>query len=134
MQDKLAKLMAKKKGKPMDDLERQAKMNVVKELGCSAADAMKGRLAGLKKVTVASDSKEGLAKGLEKAEEMISPEGKEESEEMGEDMAEDAMDGEGRSGDLFGGSADSEEMSEDEIDQKLAELMAKKQRLEAKKA
>lgn len=142
MYDKMAKLMAKKKGRPMDDLEKEAKMNVVKDLGSSAAEAMHGRLAGLKKVTVASDSESGLQHGLKKAEELVKDlPGMKDAAEHDEEMAHDAEDGNGRDGDLFaGGAADDEaaegesedDMSPEEIDEKLAELMDKKKRLEAK--
>jgi hypothetical protein len=134
MHDKLAKLMAKKKGRPMDDLEKEAKMGVIKDLSSAASDAMRGKLSGLKKITIASDSAEGLKKGLEKAEEIIesSPGMEEAMSEEGE-MVEDAEDGEAHGSDLLAGGEDEEEMSEEELDAKLAKLMEKKQKLEAKK-
>jgi len=108
---KLMKLMAKKP--KISDNEKQAKMSVLDELEGHAKEAMASKLPGLKKVTVAADSEEGLMKGLDKAEELLEGE---ESEE--EDMEEMAM----------------PEMSEEELDQKLAELMKMKEMLQAKKA
>lgn len=122
--DKMAKLLAKKKDRPMDDLEKQAKMSVIKDMGNSAMRDLAGKLHGLKKVTVASDSKEGLQKGLEKAEELLSnmPNGEqlEESDESMEESEDQEM------------SSD-EDMSEEEINAELERLMQKKQMLENKK-
>lgn len=67
LHDKLKKLMAKKKDMP--DNEKKAKMAVVGNLRDLASDEMKNRLAG--KVSVASNSKEGLKKGLDLAKENL---------------------------------------------------------------
>ena len=87
----LMEMMMKKKDKksPMSDLEMKAKKSVLGELKALAQDAMGEKVKGLKKVTVASDSPEGLEKGLEmakdKVEEMAEkPEMEEEDEEMEE--------------------------------------------------
>ena len=150
MHEKIAKLMAKKKGRPMDELEKEAKMSVIKDLGAAASEAMRGKLDGLKKVTVASDSPEGLTHGLKKAEEIVQGmPGMKDAAEHDEEMMEDAEDGEGRDGDELAGGVESDEdaedmaeeghdgehedMSEEELDAKLAELMDKKKKLEAKK-
>ncbi len=63
------KMKDKKKG--MHPLERKAKMGVVGDLQKMAEDAMGGKLQGLKKVSVASDSPEGLQTGLEHAQHML---------------------------------------------------------------
>ena len=71
------KLMELKGGKkPMSDIEKDAKLSVLKGLRSEAMGSMKDPLAKLKKVSVASDSAEGLKEGLEVAEEAI--EGEEE--------------------------------------------------------
>ena len=59
----------KKKG--LSDVEKEAKMGVVKDLRDMAHSAMSDRLKGLKKVTVASDSQPGLEHGLDKAKELL---------------------------------------------------------------
>lgn len=104
--------------KKLSEVDKKASMNVLGDLRKMAQDEMKGKMASMKKVTVASDSKEGLKKGLEKAEDILEGEEKcgmcsktpcecEESEDEYE-------------------SDDSEEMSEEEIDAKIKELMALK--------
>lgn len=112
---KLMKLMGKKP--KLSDKEKQAKMSVLDELDCAAKDALASKLPA-KKVTVASDSPEGLKEGLEKAEELV---------ESGMEGMEDESDMEESEGEEMPEMA---EMSEEEIDRKLAELMALK---EAKK-
>lgn len=70
MMDKMEKLLEKKKksGKELSPVEKDAKMGVIESMKKMAEDAMGDRL---KKVTVASASKEGLQKGLAKAKEMV---------------------------------------------------------------
>ena len=87
-----------KAGQVMDE----GKSDVLKSL----ADEMKGMAdkESLKKITVASDSSEGLKEGVEKAEEML------EAKEMPEEMED-------------------EEMSMDEIEEALQMLQAKKQKM-----
>lgn len=70
--DKLSKLMAlKKSGREMSPVEKKAKMDVLGQLNGVADEALGNKLKGLKKVTVASDSPEGLSEGLSKAKEML---------------------------------------------------------------
>jgi hypothetical protein len=120
--DKIDKLLMKKKkeGRMMSDNECEAKKKVVKSLKDFASEEMSKGLGGLKKVTVASDSPEGLKKGLEKAEDIMEdmPEGDEESPEMemaDEESSEDSM----------------EDMSPEEIDAKIQELLDLKRKLKA---
>lgn len=70
MMDKLKKVLDNKKSK-LSDVQQEAKMKVMQALSDEMGGAMKEKLKGLKKVTVASDSKEGLKKGLEKAEQIV---------------------------------------------------------------
>lgn len=72
MMDKLSKLMSlKKSGREMSPIEKKAKMDVLGKLNGVADEALGNKLKGLKKVTVASDSPEGLSEGLSKAKEML---------------------------------------------------------------
>lgn len=70
--EKLQKLLAKKRNLP--EAEKKAKMDVVKGLSDDMADHMHRRMGGLKKVEVASDSKEGLKAGLDLAKQVASRE------------------------------------------------------------
>ncbi len=73
MMDEFKKLLAQKKKEngEMSPDQKKAKMKVSEELR-SLADKMLGsELPGLKKVTVASNSEEGLKRGLEKAEDLL---------------------------------------------------------------
>ncbi len=59
----------------MEDMK--AKMDVLKKLKSDASEKMKGGLKGMmpiKKVSVMSDSAQGLKAGLDKAEDVVSPE------------------------------------------------------------
>ena len=69
MQDMLKKM--KKKEGSMSPHEKNAKMSVLSHLRDMAQEAMGGKLKGVKKVSVMSDSPEGLQHGLEAAHEMV---------------------------------------------------------------
>ncbi len=121
------------KKKKMSPIEMKAKMSVLKDLNGQATDMMKDGLKGIKKVSVMSDSKKGLAAGLEKAEDMLGEESEEEcpacegegcamcgagnKEKAQSEGYEDAQD-------------ESEPMDEDELDAKIQELMAMKEKLQ----
>lgn len=108
--DKLMKMLMNKgdEGSEMSEQDVMAKMEVLKELIQMAEEAAgHGIGEGLKKVTVASPSSEGLEEGLEKAQEML-PKVEDMSEEMGE---EEMMD-------------ENESSEEDEMKKKL--MMMKK--------
>lgn len=103
----------KKKGEgEMHPSMKKAKMGVLKHLSDMASEAMGGKLHGLKKVTVASDSEEGLKHGMEKAKDIVEgglPEAEEsESPEMEESEKE----------------SEDEGLSVEELEQKIAELKA----------
>jgi hypothetical protein len=57
-----------KEGKFLSDDEQRAKLDLISELDNMAGEGMEN---SLKKVTIASDSKEGLEAGLEKAKEVV---------------------------------------------------------------
>lgn len=70
MREKLHKMMSKKRD--LSPNERHAKMDVIKEMRNAASELMGGKMDGLKKVSVMSDSKQGLKHGLDKAKEIVS--------------------------------------------------------------
>src|SRR6266700_1552208 len=69
----MKKMLEKKKEHKgeMSPVEKDAKMGVVKAMRDMASKAMDGKLQGLKKVSVASNSAEGLKHGLEKDKEAM---------------------------------------------------------------
>lgn len=117
MEKDFVELLKKKKAeqgdKPMDCKKMEAKAGVVKDLMTTLKDLMANDIKGLKKVTVAADTKEGLKEGLEKAEEIV------EKNPAELEASEDEENGK------------SEEKSEDE---KIAELEKQLQELKAKKS
>ena len=106
MYDQLMKKLGKK-GKKLEPNEKEAKMNVVKELSKQAGDMMGDKVKGLNKVSVAAPDKKGLEKGLDMANKLIkggmpgshsdkNPDDKMEAaeEEMGDDLDKDSEEGE----------------------------------------
>jgi hypothetical protein len=113
-------MFSKKDG--MTPAEKKAKLAALGEANKMASGMMKDGLSGLKKVTVASDSKEGLKKGLDKAEDLLGEKDEEDSIMGEKDEAEmseyeDMQD-------------ESEPMDEDEINAKIEELMKLKEKLQ----
>jgi hypothetical protein len=115
----------KKEGKTLSPVHKEARSTVLEDLMDHLSDMGMDKVKGLKKVTVASDSKEGLAKGLNKATEMVekSPMEAMEDEDVSDHGANEVEENEEESED--------ESESEDDIRQKIEELKAK---LEAMKA
>jgi hypothetical protein len=70
MHEKLMKMMAKKRD--LSPSEKKAKMDAVHEMRGAASEMMGHKMDGLKKVSVMSNSKEGLAAGLDKAKGIVS--------------------------------------------------------------
>jgi hypothetical protein len=109
----------------MSPNEKKAKMSVLKDLHGQASDLMKQGLAGakdMKKVTVASDSKEGLKQGLEKAEDLLGEQDEDDSV-MGGHADDEAAEHESA-------QDESEPMDEDELDAKIQELLQMKEKLQ----
>jgi Zn-dependent oligopeptidase len=113
--------------KKLSPIEQKASLKALSDYRGEAQRLMKDKMKNLKKVTVASDSEEGLLSGLEKAEDVLenkdkivqSMQGMESEDEM-EEESEDEMED------------DSEEMcTEEELDAKIQELMAKKKALKS---
>lgn len=69
MHDMLKKL--KKKESDMPSHEKKAKMDVLSHLRDMAQESMGSKLHGMKKVSVMSDSPEGLKEGLSKAQNIM---------------------------------------------------------------
>lgn len=126
-----------KSGKKMSPAEAKGKLaslhELMKDMDSMMMDGMKGK-KGMAKVSVMSDSPEGLKEGLEKAEDVIEGESEEESEvtlpkfgskqKSGALMEEEEFEEDS--------SDDSEDSSEEELDRKIAELMAKKKSKQSK--
>jgi hypothetical protein len=70
MHAKLHEMMAKKRD--LSPSEKKAKMDAIGEMRGAASEMMGDKMAGLKKVSVMSNSKEGLAHGLDKAKQVVS--------------------------------------------------------------
>jgi len=86
----------KKEGKGLSSMEKKGKEETLQSLIDDMMEMDSGKVKGLKKVTVASDSPKGLEKGLDKAKELIghAPTGGLEGEEEmpeGEEMMEEEM-------------------------------------------
>lgn len=123
--------------KKMSPAEAKGKLaslqELMKDMDSMMMDGMKGK-KGMAKVSVMSNSPEGLKKGLEKAEDTLEGECEEESEvtlpkfgskqKSGALMEEEEFEEDS--------SDDSEESSEEELDRKIAELMAKKKSKQSK--
>lgn len=110
--DLMKRKMAEQKDHPADPKKLEAKASVVKDLMSSLKDLMANDIKGVKKVTVASDSPEGLKAGLNKAEDLIEKKDDLMPDEMEEsDNAEEELD---------------EERRIAELEKQLEELKAKK--------
>jgi hypothetical protein len=89
----------------------------------------------MQKVTVASDSKKGLKEGLEKAEEVLEQDASPENMEMDSEMEDEKMSMEEKVEDESYNSKpdfedmDEEEMTDEEIDNMIAMLKDKKNRM-----
>jgi hypothetical protein len=118
------KLIAKKQaeGKSMSAVHKNAKGSVLEDLMEHLSGAGMDKIKGMKKVSVASDSKLGLSKGLEKAKEMISKdpmEAIENDEEMSDEGPNDAE----APGSQLDPESESHESDED-LHSQIAELKA----------
>lgn len=97
MMDEFRQLLMKKKqsqgNKPLDEHKMKAKADMAKSLsdmlGSDITEDMKK--SGVKKITVASDSTEGMREGLDQAEEIIDPDEELESEHLESEEHEEMM-------------------------------------------
>lgn len=114
------------KKKEMSPSEQKAKLAALKEAHGMASDMMKEGLNGAKKVSVMSDSKEGLKKGLDMAEKIVDKGdlGEQESEDSeSEDKMESAQEG------FDDQQHESMPMDEEEIDAEIQRLLELKSKL-----
>lgn len=150
LHEKLKKVMAGKKDMP--DHEKQAKMDVVKHLRDIASGKMKDHMGSLHKVSVASDSAEGLQNGLQKAQQVVgadadadeqSASGMSEGGNVPEhdtssaEEAEMVHDAENPEHDALSAHEEhdpEEDMDEDELNAKLEKLMKMKNKKDSKKS
>jgi len=99
---KLLSEKQQKQGGPRKGRDMEAKAAMAKELSDMLGEDLTEGIKDSKRVTVASDSEEGLKKGLEKAEDILESKMEDESdmedesemESKSEDEAEDEMDSE----------------------------------------
>jgi hypothetical protein len=93
MMGKFKEMLLEKMREQGEPKDLSHKASAAKDLSETLAKEIAGKMGGLKKVTVAADSKEGLVEGLEKAEDVLEGESEEqESEDMeseGEEAPED---------------------------------------------
>ena len=113
----------KDKMKSLSESEKKAKMTALKEAHGMASDMLKHKVKGLKKVTIASDSEEGIKKGIEKAGEAFGMR-KSEDQDMDESESEDQEMGEQESEDQEMGERDEAEASEYEDQQEESQPMS----------
>jgi len=129
MEEKLKKMMEKKKARKLSPVEQKAKMGVLKELKDDMSSEMGGNVKDMmaKKVSVMASNKKDLETGLDKAKELVGhmPDGAENEEGHLEDMEAEES-----------GEAGMEEAADDveseiaKLEEKLAKL--KKMKGEAK--
>lgn len=112
----MKKMMGKEDMGPGDNMKKDAKLKALKELRTLMSSMMGDDVKNgmMKKVTVAAPDKEGLEQGLLKAKHMV-------DEGPMDEMADEA--------DANEGEMQNEDMSPDELDAKIAELMAKKKEM-----
>ena len=123
--DLLKKKAAEQADAPSDPKSMEAKASAIKNLMQSLKEVMGGELQdGLKKVTVASNSPEGLEKGLDMAKKVV-PSGMEAAEELGEEELGESPELEASEDEGLEHGSD-EERKIAELEKQLAELKAKK--------
>lgn len=112
-------------GKVLSEDDIESKKSVLSQFLKDMNGKMGNDLKGLKKVTVTSDSPEGLVEGLKKAEDVVDdlPHVEDDLEDTDEDLDDELDD------DLEEVEDEDEEDSEADIDAEIAELMAKKEKL-----
>jgi len=137
MKDKMLKMMGEKK--KLSPIEVKAKTGVLEQLKKDMQDMMGEKVAGLKKVTVASSDPKGLEEGLKKAKEMIHggdepdshlPEQEDESQDMDEteehELSESPEEEMSEHKDHMAMALGHDEEDEAGLDAKIQELLKKK--------
>ncbi len=133
------KIVAKKKaeGKEMSPAHKQAKGSVLADLMDHLGSMGLDKVKGMKKVSVASDSADGLKKGLEKAKDLVNhtPEGEDEHDpEMSDsgpnpDVTDSDEEYEGSDAEEAGDDSAVEASEEDSHEKKDAEIAKLKMQL-----
>jgi hypothetical protein len=121
MIDDLKKLLMNKKDKQsLSDQEKQAKMEVLKELVQMAQEMLGGKVKSgmdeMNKVSVLADDKDGLKEGLEKAQEIV----EEQPELKSSEAAPEKEEAEEESEPKYMSSITDEEEDEDSMFNKLS--------------
>lgn len=132
--------------KKLSPMEQRASSKVLGDLRGTAQEMMKGKMDKLKKVTVASDSKQGLKKGLSIAEKVLAGEKADDEEACPEcagkggececystddHEADDELShtpGDSSYAETDGDTNPDEDMTDDEIDARIEELLKIKSR------
>jgi len=125
----------KKVGKPIhNEMEKIAKMSVLKNVGDLASEKLGEKLKGLKKVTVASDSTAGVKEGLDKAKAIVdeAPGGDfgKPAEEAAADVENEVAEGAENPAEEASESQE-EEMTLEEVNQAIEALNKLKEKLSA---
>jgi len=127
---KLKDMLEEKETGDSGNMEKEAKLSALKELRGIASKAMgegmKSKMDGMQKVTVASDDKAGLVKGLEKAKALM---GKTDDEGVEETPEEEAIEEAEESPEDEMSELKAEDMSPEAIDAMIKMLQDKKAKL-----
>lgn len=135
MKHKLHQLMKKKadKGEVLSENHAKAKSGILEDLIGEMMDMEGDKVKNLKKVTVASDSPEGLEKGLDKAKEIVGNKDLA-PEMMSEEMPEMASEEEESEEEAPEMEASEEESEEEGEEKKVADLEEEIKKLKEKLA
>ena len=125
---KLLSEKQQKQGGPRKGRDMEAKAAMAKELSDMLGEDLTEGIKDAKKVTVASNSEEGLKKGLEKAEDILESKMEDESEDSEEKEGESDM-----STKDMKKHESSESEYEDETEMEIADLEKKLEELKAKR-
>ena len=125
-------MFTKKKG--FSPIEKKAKLTALGAANDMATEALKGKLSGIKKVSVISDDKQGLEKGLEKAKKIVGAVESEDSEDSGAMFGHHGSDDQAEEeSEPCGMDEESEPQDEEEIDTMIAHLMKMKEKMQSSK-
>lgn len=126
----------------MSEPEKMAKMSTLNNIKKTMSSAMMDKLKGLKKVSIMSDSPEGLQEGLHAAQKIVEGSPEEEQQESPEEEAQEPSSDEEQMADIMEKDSrglspehagEEEHLSEEDIDQEIAELQAMKEKLKQRK-
>lgn len=138
LEEKLMKMLEKKKAKKIGPAEQKAKMGVLNELRDDMSSEMGDNLKGMmaKKVSVMAGNKEDLKKGLDKAKQLVGemPNGEEsEMESPAHEAAESVEEERSEHEEEELPELQGDELAEAALDDQIKELQKKLEKLKAKK-